>query len=305
VRSILPARGWTEAELLRLAAGVEAYSAHPLATAVVDEAGSRGIPVPAARNVQETPAFGVTAVVDGHHVAVGKRTFVARGSEDEPRGMAVFEGVDGRYAGAVLLGDPPRPEAAGVVAALRRLGVRRILLLTGDREHAAQEVGAAVGVADLQHSCLPEDKVRAIRSEPLRPVAMVGDGVNDAPVLAVADVGIAMGARGSGAATESADVVVLVEDLRRVVTSVEIGRRTTTVARRAVLLGIALSVLLMLVATTGVLPAIVGAGCQELVDLASILYALRARFGPADAGADERIPAPREARTAVGAGDRR
>jgi P-type E1-E2 ATPase len=176
-----------------------------------------------------------------------------------------------------------RDNATATLQALHRLGVRDVAMLTGDAAVTARHVGRQLGVADVRAGLLPADKVTQVASLPDRPVAMVGDGVNDAPVLAAADVGIAMGARGSTAASESADVVIMLDDLSRVATSIAIAQRTVRIALQAIWLGIAVSVGLMLVAVTGVLPAIIGAALQEVVDLAAILTALRAvRPGPVE-----------------------
>jgi P-type E1-E2 ATPase len=185
--------------------------------------------------------------------------------------------VDGRYAGRLALSDHVRDDTRRTIAALRAAGVPHVLMLTGDAPAAAAHVGAEIGIDDVRAGLLPQDKVDIVAGLPHRPVMMVGDGVNDAPVLAAADVGMAMGARGSTAASESADVVVLLDDLYRAVRAVRIGRRTMAVAWQAIGLGVGLSVALMLVASVGLLPAIVGAWTQEAVDLACILWALLAR----------------------------
>lgn len=154
-------------------------------------------------------------------------------------------------------------------------------MLTGDQNTTAQSVAQKVGISDVQANLLPQGKITAIKNltEARRPAIMVGDGVNDAPSLAMADVGIAMGAHGSSAASESADVVILKDDLRRVAKAVEISQNTMRVAKQAVLIGLFICVLLMLIATTGILPALVGAMMQEIIDTVSILWALRARGG--------------------------
>ena len=151
------------------------------------------------------------------------------------------------------------------------------MILTGDARPTAAHVAAEIGIRDVRAECKPEDKVRAVQDHPHRPVMMVGDGVNDAPVLAAADVGVAMGARGATAASESADVVVMTDNLSRVADAVAIGHRTMNVAVQSIWLGIGLSLVLMGIAAFGFIPAIVGAATQEVVDLASILSALRAR----------------------------
>ena len=147
---------------------------------------------------------------------------------------------------------------------------------TGDAAATAEHVAAQLGIGDVRADLLPADKVLAIRGISVRPVIMVGDGVNDAPVLAAADIGIAMGAKGSTAASESADVVIMLDDLSRVAHAVSVARRTMHVAIQSIWLGIGLSVGLMLLGALGFLPAIVGAALQEVVDLATILNALRA-----------------------------
>ncbi|HLV04529.1 MAG TPA: heavy metal translocating P-type ATPase [Actinomycetaceae bacterium] len=273
--------GVGSAELLGLAAAVEQYSGHPLAAAVVDAARAQRVEVPTADDVTEVPAHGVRGTVDGRTVVVGSARFVRRevGVEPAPTPAGttgVHVAVDGRYAGWLALADELRAEARATMASLHRAGVRTTMLLTGDGEDVARHIAGQIGIDDVRADLLPEDKVAAVRAVPHRPVMMVGDGVNDAPVLAAADVGVAMGARGSSAASESADVVITVDDLSRSVRAVQIGRRTMRVAWQAIGIGVAMSVGLMLVATTGALPAIVGAWLQEVVDLACILWALLA-----------------------------
>jgi P-type E1-E2 ATPase len=189
---------------------------------------------------------------------------------------SVYAAVDGTYAGEVVLADRVRGNARDTVRRMHTLGVRAFVLITGDQRPTAEHIAAEVGIDDVHADCLPADKVRLVRELPGRPVMMVGDGANDAPVLASADVGVAMGARGSTAASESADVVVMVDDIAKTAQAIEIGRRTTDVALQCIWLGIALSVVLMLIAVFGVIPAIIGALLQEAVDLATILWALRA-----------------------------
>ncbi|WP_245993024.1 heavy metal translocating P-type ATPase [Xylanimonas allomyrinae] len=280
--------------VLRLAAAAEQASAHVLAEAVVDAATARGLALPAPFDVAETTAGGVTATVEGAHVVVGKRAFVAAVVGEEvaaadlaPGELAVHVAVDGAYAGCLVLRDEVRDDAAATVATLRSRGIGRIVMLTGDEEATARHVAGRLGIDDVRAGCLPADKVEAVRGLPDRPVVMVGDGVNDAPVLAAADVGIAMAARGSTAASESADVVILPDELGRVAETLEIGRHTVNVALQSIWIGIAVSVGLMLFATTGALPAVVGAWLQEVVDVVAILWALRAMGSgrrPADGG---------------------
>ncbi|PFG35570.1 heavy metal-(Cd/Co/Hg/Pb/Zn)-translocating P-type ATPase [Flavimobilis soli] len=276
-------------ETLRLAASAEQLSSHVLASAVIDGAADRGLTLTSASDGHESTANGVTATVDGRRVVVGKRSFVAEATgHDVPAPelaageLAVHVGIDGRYVGMLVLSDEIRPTSRETVASLRRTGVRHVVMLTGDGAQTAEHVAADVGIEDVRAECLPADKVDAVVGLTDRPVVMVGDGVNDAPVLAAADVGIAMGARGSTAASESADVVILQDDVALVATALTIGRDTVRVALQSIGVGIALSVGLMLVAAFGALPAVVGAWFQEGVDAVAILWALRAAGGARD-----------------------
>jgi heavy metal translocating P-type ATPase len=275
-------------DLLAVAAAVERYSTHPLAEAIVEGARVRGLTLPAATQANESTAQGISATVAGEPVVVGKASFVASHAGGIPESSlapghsGVHVGVAGKHAGVLSLADQVRSDTPHTLAALHAAGVPHTLMLTGDAAATAEHVAAQIGIDDVRAGLLPEDKVAIVAALPYRPVMMVGDGVNDAPVLAAADIGVAMGARGSAAASESADVVILVDDLYRAVRAVQIGRRTMAVAWQAIGLGVGLSLALMLVASAGLLPAIVGAWLQELVDLACILWALLATQPSAD-----------------------
>jgi P-type E1-E2 ATPase len=234
-------------------------------------------------------------------VVVGKPAYVASVAPDTVRQeirsgeAAVYVAVDGRFAGVLVLADDPRPEAASVVSWLRARGVQRVSMLTGDAQATAEAVAHQVGIDDVHAELLPPDKVHLAAGMRPRPVLMVGDGVNDAPVLAAADIGIAMGAKGSTAAGDAADAVILADSLGKVADVVAIGKHTLQVAYTAIWIGISISIVLMLIATTGVIPAVAGALIQEGVDLATILYALRALTGPPTGLA----PAPAQAARAA------
>ncbi|NYF09000.1 heavy metal translocating P-type ATPase [Leifsonia sp. AK011] len=271
----------TEEELLGYAAALEADSAHVLANAVVTEAERRGITIREATAVEEVVAEGVLGTVDGGMIRVGKRSFVAPSSVPEWRELeagetAVHVSRDCRLLGRIVLTDELRPEASATLVRLRALGITRTVMLTGDARETADRIAQLAGVGEARAGLLPGGKVAAVRELTPRPVMMVGDGVNDAPVLAAADVGIAMGARGATAASESADAVILVEDLGRAADVMQLAQRTIRIAYQSIGVGIGLSVVLMLVATTGVLPAIIGATLQEVVDVIAILNSLRA-----------------------------
>ena len=280
--SVVTAAGVDENELIRLAAIAEQYSAHTLAHSIVEGARSRNITIAPCENVKETTASGLTATIDGKTVVVGKYSFIAEHDPNAVRAeiaageLAVYVAIDGKFAGALLLRDELRSDAPDTLQWLSALGIKHTLMLTGDGKVTAQHVADALGVTNVQAECLPLDKVRAVEAVTNRPVMMVGDGVNDAPVLAAADVGVAMGARGSTAASESADVVIMKDDLHRVARSIEIGQQTIRIATQSIWIGISLSLVLMVLATFGFIPAVVGAGFQEIIDVVTILNALRA-----------------------------
>ena len=285
---VRPQPGLTPGALLALVASVEQYSSHVLAPAFIVAATEQGLALSEAEWAREEATNGIRARIAGREVVVGKFAFVASAAPDAvrtaiaPGELAVYAAIDGRYAGALLASDRLRENARSTLERLHRLGVRRTMILTGDARETAEHVAAELGVADVLAECLPADKVEAVRGIVERPVIMVGDGVNDAPVLAAADVGIAMGAKGATAASESADAVILVDDIARTAKVVEIGRDTVRIALQSIWLGIVVSIALMGVAAFGFIPATAGALIQELVDLVTILAALRAIGGRRD-----------------------
>jgi heavy metal translocating P-type ATPase len=296
ITEIRPSGGISSDELLTAVAEAEEYSSHVLAASFLRAADARGLVRRGAESAREVATNGVEAVVAGRRIVVGKFAFVAEHAPDAvrtpiaPGELAVYAAIDGRYAGAILASDVVRPEAPDMLARLDALGIRHTLMLTGDARETAEHVAAALGIREVQAECLPADKVAAIQHLDERPVVMVGDGVNDAPVLAAAEVGVAMGAKGATAASESADVVVLVDDIGRVADAITIGRRTVQVALQSIWIGIGVSVALMIVASFGLIPATVGALLQELVDLVTILAALRAVGSRRDDAPGPRAP---------------
>ena len=289
-------RGFGEDELLTAVASAEQYSSHVLATSLVAAARARRLPLSEAEWAREAATNGVEARVDGRDVVVGKFAFVAEHAPDAartaiaPGELAVYVAIDGRFAGALLASDRLRDDARSMLQELDRLGVHRTMMLTGDAQATADHIASDLGITRVRADCLPADKVHEVSAIADRPVIMVGDGVNDAPVLAAADVGIAMGAKGATAASESADAVILVDDISRTATAVRIGRDTVRIALQSIWLGIIVSVGLMIVAAFGLIPATVGALLQEVVDLATILAALRAIGGRLDAKASAPVP---------------
>ncbi|EEW54727.1 heavy metal translocating P-type ATPase [Limosilactobacillus antri] len=280
VAQILPAGTITKERLLHLAASAEQDSSHILARSLLAYANQHSISLAAATGLTEETGRGITAMIEDHQVKVGKRQFVAPQNQQAALNTtAIYVSVDGTYYGAIAFTDHVRPEAAETMTKLKAAGVANLMMLTGDQRAIALQVAKAVGITTVKADLLPQDKIAALQSIPQaeHPVFMVGDGVNDAPSLATADVGIAMGAHGSTAASETADVVILKDDLAKVAKAVNISQDTLRIAKQAVLIGIAICTVLMLIASTGVIPAFVGAMLQEVIDTVSILWALKAR----------------------------
>ena len=281
VEATLPVDGGDGEELLRLAASLDQLSPHVLAEAIVHAAQARELRLEEPVDVREEPGQGIEGRVGEHRVAVGSPAFVsARCRDGHGDGGGVHVALDGAFAGALEIGDELRPDAAAMVHGLRAAGVGHVALVSGDRRATAEAVGAAVGVDRVYAEQTPQDKltvVRALRAdEALAPVAMVGDGVNDAPALALADVGVAIAGEGATASSQAADVVIVAERVERVAEAVRIGRRSLAIARQSVLAGMGLSVVAMGFAAAGLLPPVAGALLQEGIDVAVILNALRA-----------------------------
>jgi len=272
----------TTKELLALVASAEQYSSHVLARAIVEKAHADGLDLYESSRAEEIATDGVTADIQGKTVLVGKPAFVACSAPDverydiQPGETVVYVAVDGEFAGHVVLKDVLRQEAPAVLGELTRLGVTRLAMVSGDSKETTAHIAQELGIKEFHGECLPGDKVTIVEGLTPKRVMMVGDGVNDAPVLAASDVGVALGAKGSTAASESADVVILVDNLAVVATALSIGQSTIRIALQSVWLGIIMSVGLMVVAAFGLLPAILGAFLQEVVDLVAILGALRA-----------------------------
>jgi heavy metal translocating P-type ATPase len=280
---------------LRLAAGLAQGSTHPVSAALVTAAQARALRLQAPETVEETAGGGLSGVVEGQPVALGSEGFLReRGIAPADRlgamaSVAIADGsvawlaVGGRAVAAFMMADGLRPEAPRAVRRLRALGIGRLVMVSGDREAAAAPIGAALRLDAVLADRTPAEKIAAVKEERTRaPSAMVGDGVNDAPALAAADVGIAMGAQGTAAAAEAADVVLVVDRLDRVAEAVAIARRSRRVALRAIGLGMGLSGLAMIVAAAGMLTPLAGAVLQEAIDVAAILFALTARWSGAD-----------------------
>nr|WP_198663559.1 heavy metal translocating P-type ATPase [Jiangella endophytica] len=298
VLDVACAPGWEPDEVLRLAASADQLSPHVLASAIVAEARVRRLALSYPVGVVEEPGRGVSATVDGHRVEVGG----ARGSPPDvswasaalnraalDAAAIAWVSVDTEPVGAVLLRDPVRRDAPRTLRRLRSAGLTRLIMLTGDRREPAAEVASVLGLDDLYAQQSPADKVAAVRAERQRAVTvMVGDGVNDAPALAASSVGVAMGARGSTASSEAADIVLMADRLDRLGDAMQIARRSRRIAVQSAVVGMALSIAAMGVAAIGWLPPAAGALLQEGIDVAVILNALRALRG--GRGTDVALP---------------
>ena len=282
--------GIGEDAVLRLAASLDQASKHPVAQAIVAAAKARGLALTVPSDVTEIPGEGVLGRVEGQSVVVGGDSFVAsragQASGDHPAlaagSVLVAVAVDGHMAGHLVMSDPLREGAGAMLGGLRREGIERILLATGDRAEVAERVTEGLGLDGVRAGLTPDQKVLLVLTERKQgPVMMVGDGVNDAPALAAADVGVAMGARGAAASAEAADVVLLVDRIDRLGRGIEIARASRRIAVESVVAGIGLSVLGMIAAAFGYLTPVQGALLQEVIDVAVILNALRAlRIAP-------------------------
>ncbi|MHA7861889.1 heavy metal translocating P-type ATPase [Tessaracoccus sp. Y36] len=277
-------------EVLRWAAQAEAGSEHPLAVPVLDEARERGITVPAVpEHVRSVPGHGVVAMVQGREVAVGNLALMEEIGAELSFARSVVEelssagqtplvvALDGNVIGALGVADTVREEAAELVASLHAAGVKRVLMLTGDNQRVADSVAAQVGIDDARASLLPEDKLEVIRQLQAEghTVAMVGDGVNDAPALALADVGIAMGAAGSPVAVETADIALMTSRLSRIPDAISLAKRTAGVMRANIVIAlITVGTLLAGVLFGGVTMAI-GMLVHEASVLVVIINAMR------------------------------
>lgn len=284
--AIEPQPGYDEDEILRLAASLDQASPHVVARTLVQEASARGLALAMPCDVVETPGEGLVGTVLGCLVAVGGDAFVRRhagaespgdGAAPTADGLVVAVACDGVLAGRIRLSDTLRDGAAEMLRAFRAQGIRRIVLATGDRQAIADSIAAELDLDLVRAELTPTDKVAVISAEKrFGAVMMVGDGVNDAPALAAADVGVALGAHGSAASTETADVVLLVDRLDRVSLALSIASDARRVALQSVVAGIGLSMAAMVAAAAGLLTPVQGALVQEAIDVAVVLNALRA-----------------------------
>jgi heavy metal translocating P-type ATPase len=303
LRAIRAAPGFDEGDVLRWSAAVEEGSSHLLGRVIVEGARAAGMAIPRATESLEAPGQGVAANVEGHSVRVGARAFVlphcesgvleAAALEQSDATLRAYVEVDGRLAAVIEYADEVRHELPHVLASLRTQGIGRIVLLSGDHAPIARALAQRIGIEETYGDLLPGDKagfIERLRAEG-GTVLMIGDGINDAPALTAADVGIALAAHGGGITAEAADVIVLVDSLAPVPEVISIGARTVRIARQSIWVGLGLSGIAMLVAAFGGLPPAIGAVLQEVIDVAVIVNALRSSMEPR--GSDRPRPAAR------------
>lgn len=284
VDTVTTYKDFSKHDVLAFAAALEQNSAHILAQAIINKARGNNIKISPAKQVKETSGLGLSGRLQGKTILVGRMAFMidqdvtipAAVTSKQQKQTSSFVAVNGVLAGSIEFKDEVRPESKTMLAKLKKLGIRHTLMVTGDNAATANAIASQLGIETVVADCLPGDKIRAIEDVKHKPVGFVGDGVNDAPVLTAADVGIALGARGSTAASESADVVIMLDDVDQVATAISIAKRTFAIGRQSILIGIFISLGLMVVFATGKFKPIYGAALQELVDVAVIFNALRA-----------------------------
>lgn len=270
-----------EKEVLTLAASAEQQSLHILGKTLVDYAKSRKYRLKKITTVNEFNGSGLSSLIDKKTILVGNYDFMKKNKVKINKDFienqtSIYVAKNNSLVGIIIFEDEVRSNAADTILSLKKQGIDKFLMLTGDNENTAKSVAQKVGIDNIYAKCLPEDKLSILKSQNMNPTVMVGDGVNDAPVLAASDVGIAMGAYGETAASESADVVIMKDDIYKVAQVTSISKRTMKIAIQSILIGISASIILMLIASTGKIPAILGAGLQELIDVLVIANALRA-----------------------------
>ncbi|MDR1568459.1 MAG: cadmium-translocating P-type ATPase [Streptococcaceae bacterium] len=268
-----------EMTVLSYAASLEVVSNHILAKSLVLFAKDKVELFPV-EELEEVIGQGIKGKINQQFIRVGKHDFVTNDKSSLATSeTTVYISVDGQLIGYITFTDSVRDEAAQTIERLKRLGIKQFLMLSGDHQQVAKTISGQVGITEVYADCLPQDKTHILAQikKDNRPVVMVGDGINDSPALALADVGIAMGINGVTAASESADVVILKDDLTSVAEIIVIAKDTLRIAKQSVLIGIMICIVLMMIASFGVIPALFGAILQEVIDTVAILSALRAR----------------------------
>ncbi len=299
VASVEPAAGILETDLIATAASLALSSQHTISQALVAEARKRGIQMTPPTNVEDISGDGIKGMIADIPVVLGRPDFVAASIgapstsiDNIPAGSTVLGvAINGVLAGRFIFIDSVREDAVATIAALRAGGVSNVTLITGDQSAVGRDIGQRLGVDEVVAEATPQQKIDAVlKAKAKAPTMMVGDGINDAPALAAADIGVAMGARGAAAAAEAADIVLLVDRIGRLNEAMDIARHTRTIALQSVIVGLALSSAGMVLAAFGYLPPLAGALAQEAIDVAVILNALRALGGNVAPSETQRCP---------------
>lgn len=284
VKDVIAYKPYSTDDILSYSAALEQNSTHILASAITSAASKRNLKIPKAKQLHELSGHGISAKVASKHIVVGRLKHLEENYVEIPadfkltdfKTTATFVAINGVLAGAITFIDVERSGSKSMLNRLRELGIKNTLMVTGDSRPAAEAIANKLHITQIMSDALPADKVKAMEELQPRPVAFVGDGVNDAPVLTASDIGIALGARGSTAASESADVVIMLDDVAHVAKAFEIAQNTFRIAKQAILIGIGMSIILQFVFFTGRFRPVLGAALQEVVDVAVIFIALRA-----------------------------
>ncbi len=281
VTEVLPSNGFTKETLLKYSSSAEYYSNHPIAVSLKAAAsGSASEP----QDTKEISGFGIDASVDGKRVLCGNHKLMDSNGIKYERlskgGTVVYTAVDGVYAGAAVIEDTVKPTSAEALRALKAEGVTKTVMLTGDRKEAAEAVNAKLGLSEIHYELLPEDKVRVMdgickSKDKKSTVVFVGDGINDAPVLTRADVGIAMGALGSDAAIEAADMVIMDDDPAKIATAIKISRKTRRIVTENVVFALSVKFAVLILAAFGLTNMWIGVLADVGVAVLAILNAMR------------------------------
>lgn len=281
IAEIIPSSSSDEKELITIAASLEQSSSHVLAKAILIYAKDNSIKLKKVHRLHEEPGNGINGYIDKQLIKIGSQKYLKRQKVNiseikSQEKTAIYISRDGEYLGVITFKDALRKNSRSTIKKLSKSGISNLAMLTGDNNETAQRIAKLVGITDVVSECLPQDKLNALNKFKNKPIAMVGDGINDAPVLAASDVGIAMGSRGETVASESSDIVIMLDDISKVYDSYSISRKSMRIATQSVLLGIGLSVGLEIFAAFGFIPSLFGAGMQEVIDILVISNALRA-----------------------------
>jgi len=274
-------------DILSLAASLEQNSNHVLAHAIVQSAADKNLKITKAKHVKEIAGRGLETTIKGQKMLIGRLSLLEDHQVKMPSSFkaesigqtAAYVAIGGQLAGIIMLSDQVRPESKKTLSMLYDLGIQDTLMITGDNKFTAKGIARQLGISKVYADMMPADKMHALDAVTARPLVFVGDGVNDAPALTTADVGIALGARGNTAASESADMIIMADDISKVASAFSIAKRTFSIAKQSILIGIGISVALMLAFSTGKFSPLLGAILQEVVDVVVIFNALRAHSG--------------------------